>query len=237
MIPVRNMHNFFDALPAEVQAEFVAASRVRRVVADHTLVHAGDSSHELFQLVEGTVKCCPTDHQGRAMVATQLHPGDWIGLTESFTGMPALCDVVTCSPVKLRVIPRGDFDVLTERYPVVNRELVRLFSLRFSAMYHLAVDRSVLTIKERLLKLLYTLSFSQGPCTSGQDEILIRFSQEELSKMLAASRQNLNRALKELEREGVLALGYGGLKLNGLDGIRRSYGHLVDVAQPAASYG
>ncbi len=237
MVPVRNMHNFFEALPAEVQADFAAVSRERHMDDGRTLVHAGDTSRELFQLLAGRVKVCPADYQGREMVATELHPGDWIGLTEAFSGLPAMCDVVARSAVTLRVITRHDFDALTERHPVIARELVRLFALRFSAMYHLAVDRSVLTIKERLLKLLVTLSFSHGQRSAGNDEICIRLSQDELSKMLVSSRQNLNRALKELEREGLLALGYGSLRLHGLDGIRRVYGHLVDVDQPAASYG
>ena len=82
------------------------------------------------------------------------------------------------------------------------RCLWRLPSLRFSAIYYVDIDRNALTLKERLLKTLYMLSFSHGKrITDGQD-IVIKMSQEALSKPLMASRQNLNNALKEPEREG-----------------------------------
>ena len=110
-------------------------------------------------------------------------------------------------------------------------------SLRFALMYYVEVDRNALTLKERVLKTLYMLSFSHGKRSGASTDIVIEMSQEALSKLLGASRQNLNRALKELEREQLLAVGYGAIHLPGLEAIRQHYPYLVDVAQPAPAYG
>ena len=99
------------------------------------------------------------------------------------------------------------------------------------------MDRSILSLKERVLKTLYMLSFSHGKTAANSSDILIELSQEELSKLLVASRQNLNKVLKELEREGLLKISYGSVCLHGLEPIRQHYGYLVNVGQPAPVYG
>ncbi len=237
MIPVSNMHNFFAALSPEVQAEFEQVSTFRSVREGDMIIRSGGVCRELYQLREGSVKYSACDYQGRETVIAFMKPGDWIGLSELFTGLPAMSDVLATTPVRLRAIRQRDFEALMDRHPVIARQLLRLFSLRFSTMYYQGMDRGALSLKERLLKTLYMLSFSHGQHDESSDEILIEMSQDELSKMLVASRQNLNRALKELEREGLLRLGYGAIRVLGLEGINRHYGYLVNVNQPAPAYG
>lgn len=226
------MHNFFDLLPAAVQEEFAAVSTFRKVGQGSMIVRAGERRDTLHQLVQGKVKYCSCDYHGRETVTAYMKDGDWIGLSEIFTGMPAMSDVVALSPLRLRTIGKRDFEALMDRHPVIARQLLRLFSLRFSAIYCLGQDRSALTLKERLLKTLYTLSFDGN--RTGDAEIVIRMSQEELGKVMAASRQSLNRLLRELEREGLISLGYGTIRLPGRDRISQRYGYLVGAENPSA---
>jgi CRP-like cAMP-binding protein len=230
------MHNFSAELPTEVLQAIDKNSSYRRIGADENIFVAGKVYNELYQICSGEAKYCSVDIQGRETVAAFGKEGDWIGLSEIFTGLPALSDVVAISRVKLRVIRKPDFDLLIDQYPVIARELLRLMSLRFSAMYYLNVDRTSLTLKERTVKTLYSLSFSHGKQNSKEEDILIELSQEELGKVLAVSRQNLNKILKELEREGLLSLSYGAIRLKGLKGILSQYGQLIDVKQPMPLY-
>jgi len=227
MIPTSSIHNFLDGLPDAVQTAFDAVSTHRRFGKSRTIIQAGDRRDVLYQLCEGSVKYCARDERGREMVAAFMKPGDWIGLSELFTGMPAMADVVALSPVRLRVLKRRDFEALMARYPVIAQHLLRVFSLRFSVMYYAAQDRSALTLKERLIKTLYTLSFSTDKQEADGKDLVIRMSQEELSRVLASSRQRVNRALKELEREGLLRLGYGAIRLGGRAPLLGRYGRLV----------
>ena len=105
--------------------------------------------------------------------------------------------------------------------------------MRFSTIYYLDIDRKPLTLKERLLKTLHMLSFSHCKRITDGQGIAIKMSQEALSKPLVASRQNLNKALKEPEREGLPKVSYGSISLHGLEGINRQYGYQVNVNQPA----
>lgn len=232
MIPVRDMHNFFDALPAEVKREIDAVSSFRNVGRESVLVRAGETRDDLYQLISGRVKYRSCDYHGRETVITFMKQGDWVGLSEIFSGIPAMADVVALSPIRLRTVSKRDFEALLDRHPVIARNLLRLFSLRFSAIYCAGQDRNALTLKERLLKTLYTLCVGAG---NADGEIVIRMSQDELSKMLFASRQTLNRLLRELQNEGFVRLGYGAIALLGKSNIERRYSYLVNVAEPAAA--
>jgi CRP/FNR family transcriptional regulator, cyclic AMP receptor protein len=229
MIPIFDLHNFCEGLPADVQREIDKVSKYRTIEAGAAIVRVGDTRHFIHQLVEGHVIYCSCDSRGRETVTAVMKPGDWIGLSEVFTDGPAMADVVAATAVQLRTIARRDFEGLLDAHPVIARHLLKLFSLRFGIVYRLAQDQRELTLKERLLKMLYLLAFRQGQ--SGP-AAAIDMSQDELAKVLAASRQTLNRLLKELEHEGLLTLGYRSIRMAARHKIERSYRYLL-ATEPA----
>jgi len=222
-MPTFDLHDFFQGLPVEVRRAFDQCSTWRRLPAGSPVLQAGVRPAALYQLAEGRAKYCSFDYRGRETVTALLKRGDWIGLTEILTGAPAISDVTAQTDVRLRCIGPRDVERLLDAHPVVTRQLLRLFCLRFSVMYHRAQDRSELTLKERLLKLLHALSYS---CEEA-DGAVIRMSQSDLAKMLAASRQTLNRLLKELEREALLEVSYNAVRLVSRSVLEQRYGHIL----------
>jgi CRP-like cAMP-binding protein len=52
-------------------------------------------------------------------------------------------------------------------------------------------------------------------------EKIVHISQEELGLLSGASRQRANQALQLLEKQGLLSLDYGGIRILDLEGLRR----------------
>jgi CRP-like cAMP-binding protein len=52
-------------------------------------------------------------------------------------------------------------------------------------------------------------------------ERLVQISQEEVGLLSGSSRQRANQALQVLEKEGLLRVDYGGIRILDLDGLRR----------------
>jgi hypothetical protein len=152
---------------------------------------------------------------------------------DALTGLPTLANVVAQSPVRLRVIPHDAFEALMARYPAILRELMRIQSLRFSALHYLSLERETLNLKERLLKTLHALALSQPGDT--EQGVSIHMPQIELSRMLAVSRPKLNQALKELEKEGLLSVHYGSICLHRPADPPTAYHHQLASSQPAAA--
>jgi CRP-like cAMP-binding protein len=232
MIPVIDPHNFFDALPAEVRAAIDAASRFRDLPKGGLVMRQGEPSNYLHQVLGGEVKVSSTSRDGRETVLALIPSGGWVSLSEIFSGLPANADVAALTPVRVRSVGRAALLDLMRHHPQIAEELLRVISLRFSILYHFSVDRSVLTIKERVIKLLYMQAYTQGSRSGGSP--LLSLPQEELGKLLGTGRQALNRALKDLAREGLIEASYGGVRLLDLQTLRARYAYLVDVDQPVA---
>jgi CRP/FNR family cyclic AMP-dependent transcriptional regulator len=216
MVPINHVNNFFDGLSPELHNAFDDIGFERDAAAGEALLRTGCQCSQLYQLRAGKVEYRMTDGRGGDAVAATMTKGDWIGLPEAFSGLPATADVVAVTPVRTRIIPHRDFEALLERHPALARRLLQLFSLSLSAVYHQARDRDALPLKDRLLRTLYMLSFSHGKTSRQQQGILIEMPQEELSQRLAAARQTLNRQLKALEREGLIRVNYGSITVLGL---------------------
>jgi len=52
-------------------------------------------------------------------------------------------------------------------------------------------------------------------------DTLVQLSQEEIGLLSGSSRQRANQALQVLEKQGLLRLDYGGIRVLDLDGLRR----------------
>lgn len=234
MLPAVDLHNFFHSLPPQVKAEFDRVSRYRNLAAGSVIIRTGDWRESVYQIASGHVRYSTCDIRGRETVVATMKEGDWIGLSEVFADIPSMVDAVATRPVRLRVIARRDFDDLMDRHPMIVRKLLRLFSLRFSIAYRASQDRHQLTLHERLVKMLYLLSFEDERGVGTQGESEIRVSQEELAKMLSASRQTVNRLLREMERAGQVRLAYRSITLVDRQRLKRDFGELFGGADLSA---
>ena len=204
MIQIHKSNNFLLSLSDDIVQEFEYVSKSKWFNAGSYVAYIGDRRQYIYQAIRGNLKYCAYDSHGREMITAMITAGDWIGLTEVFSGKPAMANVVAMSDVQLRAIDHRDFDAILNRHPIILRHLLQIFVSRFDFVYRIAQDRNELTLKERLLKLLFSLSRETSD---------IRASQDDLAKMLPASRQALNRLLKELEQEGVLQRGYRSIRV------------------------
>ena len=233
MIPLPEPHDFYNALPSEVRAAIDAASTFRELPKGDRVTRQGEPSHHLHQVLSGEVKVSSLSRDGRETVVALIRKSGWVSISEIFSGLPGNADVTALTPVRIRSVARSDLLALMRKHPSIAEELLRVLSQRFSILYHSAVDRSVLGLKERVVKALYIQAYSHGTSTG---EVIISLPQEELAKMLDAGRQTLNRVLQELQREGLVELVYGAVRLLSLAEVERRYGYLIDVGQPVAVY-
>lgn len=233
MIPLSHAHDFYDAQPQDVRAAIDAASTFRDLPKGSRVTRQGEASQHLHQVLSGMVKVSSLSRDGRETVVALIRTGGWVSLSEIFSGLPGNADVTALTPVRIRSVSKPALLALLRDHPTIAEELLRVLSQRFSILYHASVDRSVLSLKERVIKALYIQALSRGTLTG---EVTISLPQEELAKMLDAGRQALNRVLQELQREGLIEAVYGAVRLLSLAEVENRYGDLIDVGQPVAVY-
>ena len=89
---------------------------------------------------------------------------------------------------------------------------------RYKAVLSRMDDTVLLPLPERLARIIVQMIDAGG---KAGDAPVLRFSQEEAAHMLGASRQSVNRVLKEWEAAGIVRLSYRTLTLADLTAIRR----------------
>jgi len=232
MIVINNIHNFYTEISSDARAAIDKIAQLRSAKKGSHICRAGDPCVNLFQILHGAAKISTCNPQGRESVTSLITDGDWFLVSEMFSGLPAISDVIALSNVELRVIAYADFSPLLDSHPDISRQLLRILSLRFSFLYYQGIDRSILTLKERVIKTLYAQILGASASNSAEVMLNINLSQEELSNLFSSPRQNLNRVLKELDREGILTLQGGKITIKSAEPIRAKYGKLVHSLEP-----
>jgi CRP/FNR family transcriptional regulator, cyclic AMP receptor protein len=193
------------------------AGTPRRLPHGEVVIRQGDPVTCLFFVTEGAVRLSAVTSEGREVVVAILGAGEVFGEC-------ALLGSV--SPVEARVVGRTDVvampvpllrDVL-ERHPATAEELLRLIASRLHRTARALGETLASDVATRLSRRLHDLAQEHGVPASDGIQIQVPITQEELGRMVGASREAVNRTL-------------GGFIAHGLV---RKRGRTVVIPNPAA---
>lgn len=235
MKTIPHMHDFISGLPESVRVEVESRCKQRRVCKGETVYSQGDPATEMYQLITGGVKLSNYSFGGREFSGIEFRPGDCFGEMGLIDGLPRVSFAITTADSLLRVITKPDFEHLVSVYPAFAQQVMLTLCRRVRYTYGLIAEASGLNLRQRLALNLYRLAHSHGS-RDDSGELYVSLSQEELGRMLGASRQTVNKELQKLVEEGSVALRYGKIYLVDLEGMRGKYEYLMGSEQIAASY-
>ncbi|GAA4744125.1 HTH-type transcriptional regulator Cmr [Modestobacter marinus] len=148
--------------------------------------------------------------RGRVVVGV-LRPGDVEGDLPLLLGLPVPYSARAVDDTVCLYLSPADFESLLGRHPAVSRRWLS------------SVAQRLATSHGRLISLLGRPLVAQvaGLLLDESDEGVVRLPQRTLAAMLGVARPSLNKVLKDLERRGLVVLGYGAIQLLDGDGLRR----------------
>ncbi len=220
---------FRDLSVADVE-ELLPDLRERRYAKGQTVWIEGDPADELFIVVEGQLKSSRISLDGREMILrvdTAGAVGGEIGLFHPsgirWVNVTAMADT-TCL-----ILRRGPLLAFLPHHPqALLRMLEGLSNAAVNVAYHLsgvAFDE----IPRRVAAALLLLARTYGEPTPDGLRVGMRLSQGELAALVAASRENVNRALSGLASRGVISQRDGHFYIVDVDALDRAAG----VDEPA----
>jgi CRP-like cAMP-binding protein len=184
-----------------VPTSLVRSGSPRRIPHDVVVVRQGDPSSELFFVERGAVRLSSVTHDGRELVVGVLGAGDVFG-EAAMLGEP--------SPVEARVVGTAivvAFDVETiatvfESAPATGAQLLRMVASRLHRTERALGDAMTADLGTRLARRLHDLARSHGMPDEDGVRISIPLTQDELARMVGASREAVNRTLRSfVERD------------------------------------
>jgi CRP/FNR family cyclic AMP-dependent transcriptional regulator len=185
---------------------FFAHSHRRRYTAKSTIIHAGDKANILYYVVKGTVSVSVEDRKNsKEMIVAYLNPGEFFGEMGLFEDGIRSAWIRAKTDCEISEIGYVKFTELYQTNPQFLLSVTKQIAIRLKKTTQNASNLAFLDITGRLARTLTDLS-QQSDAVSHPDGWQIKFTRQELSKIVVCSREMIGRVLKELELTGFVSV-------------------------------
>lgn len=188
----------------------VAATRRRRYARDNYLFREGDPGLDFFLVESGEVKISRVSEAGTELVLAILGPGAAFGeLAVLEEGALRSADAVALEPVECLLVGRVALVDCLRKHPDALWRVVSLLSAQIRRQDERAAELAFLDIPGRVARKLLDLAEEHGEPAAQGTRIALPISQRTLAGLIGASRENVNRALRQYAAAGYIRLEKG----------------------------
>lgn len=177
----------------------------RRVAKDAVLMRRGDEDCALLILVHGRLRAGATSAEGREVTLGLIEPGTVLGEIALLDGRPRSLDVVAMADSLLLSIDRPAFLPFLMLRPELMLRVMEILCDRLRRNSVTFEDLATAPLSTRLARLLLTLADEHGAPTAGGIQIRLAMSQKDMANQVAATRERVNKQLRQWHEAGVLA--------------------------------
>jgi CRP-like cAMP-binding protein len=221
------VHSWIGLLADPIRDVVLARMRPRRFADQAPIWMVGDPSIELYLISKGRVRIGTESFAGTELMVAIFRAGDCFGEVGLIDGLPRFNSTYAMGDTELLVLKKADFTELYTTHAEIARALNLNLCYRLRVAYGLSQDASMLTLRQRLARLLTRLVATGGQGDEKGGAVVSDVSHEELARMLGATRQAVSRALKELECAGEIVLSYRRILVRDIDRFADRYDSLV----------
>ena len=210
-------HPFFTGLDGRIVERLVPHALTRKVKRGTLLFRKGDAGSNLYAVCAGAVRVSAPSDQGKDAIFNLIVPGEIFGEIAFLDGGPRTADAVMIESGELMVVERRDFLPLLKDYPELALRLLEVLCGRLRHTSQQVEDIVFLGLEPRLAKALLHL-YDNSSFKASQK---FKVTQRDISQLIGASRESVNKQLRRWERRKWLKLKRGGLVILALDALRR----------------
>jgi CRP-like cAMP-binding protein len=200
-------HSLFGLLSAADIDALLLHARFERHPAGHLIFARGSPGRSMMAVLGGGVRISTTSPSGREAVLAILNAGEIFGEMALLDGGERTADAVAISDCHLLVIDQRDFIPFLETRADLCIRLLKLLSQRLRRTDELVEVALFERLESRLAKALVELASGRGAASEAGPPFVLNVSQQEMSSIVGAARENVNKQLRSWQRAGLLELG------------------------------
>lgn len=190
----------FRALNEQERHELAAHAQPRGFAANEPIFHVGDPGQSMMGVAVGTVRISLPTPKGRDMILADLPAGELFGEIALLDGKPRSASAIALTKCELLVLERRDVVPFLERSPTACLNLMQLLCGRIRRSDERMAEVAFFDLPARLARALLRA------IPQGHSRPKLSLSQRELAEMSGATRENVNRCLRQWQRSGILEL-------------------------------
>jgi len=178
----------------------------------------GDPGSSMMAVLKGRVMISSPSRDGRQVVLTVMHEGDFFGEIALLDGKERTADATAMTDSELLVVPRRSLLALLERKPDAAIGLMHVLCERLRRTNEQVEDLAFLDLEARIAKVLVRLAGENGNGVS-RKPIGVKISQRALGELVGGSRESVNKHLQDWKRSGIIAIEKGAIMIQDLEAL------------------
>jgi CRP-like cAMP-binding protein/CheY-like chemotaxis protein len=170
----------------------------------------GQTPNDLFYINKGEVKTYKVNYVGKELITGIHKGGEFLGYVPLLEEKPYNENAVVLEDVHIKIIPKSDFLTLIYSSKDVARKFIKMLSNNIDEMENRLLDIAYQSVRQRVASALLKLNDSFG---QGHGESIITIARRDISNIVGAATESLNRTLADFKDEGLIEISGEGLKI------------------------
>jgi CRP/FNR family cyclic AMP-dependent transcriptional regulator len=194
----------FEGLQESDVAELSERAVTRNVPKNAIVVNEGDRTDSLYVILSGKVKVYLGDASGKELILDIKGPGSYFGEMVLDEG-PRSASVMTMEPSQFAVISGIDFKNFLLKHPKIALHVITNLIRLARGLNENVKSLAMLDVYGRVARMLLELAVKQD----GHLVIPEKLTQKEMANRVGASREMINRILRDLTIGGYIKIEAG----------------------------
>ena len=190
----------FKSLDAQERRDLAAHAQSRTFTPNEPIFHIAEPGSSMMGVMAGTVRISLPSWKDKQIILADLPAGEFFGEMALLDGNPRSASAMALTKCELLVLERRDFLTFLERSPTACFNLMHLLCERIRRADERISELAFSDLSARLARTLLRYP------AQGNGPPKLSLSQQELAEMVGATRENVNRCLREWQRRGILQL-------------------------------
>lgn len=212
---------YFSGLPGEIISEIAQYVRTRSLATREQALIEGEECKGLYFVVRGQVRLIKSFADGREQVLGVLGPGATFNDIAVFDGGPNPYSAVAVGETLLGFIAKARVLDLFERHPDMARAALKTVSARQRQLAAMVQDLAMRDVTARIARLLLGCIGRERHMLENADSACERITHQEIATMIGSAREVVQRALKQLERDGAISLERARIRVRNIEKLER----------------
>jgi CRP/FNR family transcriptional regulator, cyclic AMP receptor protein len=174
----------------------------RHIPRGAVILTEGDLGDSLFAIMSGRVKVFIGDEDGREIILKILGPGEFFGEMALIDKQPRSASVTAIEATTLKVLSQSAFQECLKRAPKIATTVMTALAKRLRDADKKISTLALMDVYGRVANTLLELAIE----TDGKLVVGEKLSQQEIANMVGASREMVNRILKDLSERGYISI-------------------------------
>lgn len=201
----------FQAFRPEELDDVLRLAVDRRVPRGQVIFQKGDEGTSMMAVLRGRVRISAVSAEGREVMLNVINAGEVFGEIALLDGNPRSADATAIEPTDLLVVERRLFLPFLGSNVDIYPRLLAVLCARLRQTSSALEDLALFALPTRLARVLLNLARDYGRPTPRGTRIEFKLSQRDLSTLVGASRETVNKQIGHWREAGVLDMDGGSL--------------------------